>query len=156
MTLLGLRDDYTWDGRAIEQVLDGGPSGGDRGHASRHGGGRGASRFLLDALGAAYKQLNAPFGSFGLDTLDADTTALAGTSAGDASYLATGQQLQACESARSALVPRIQTALLEAETGQRPLGFLEAVSLIGQADRLIAAAHRLESSATPPTRTLCG
>jgi len=77
-------------------------------------------------LGAVYKQLNAPFGRFGLDTLDADTTALAGNSPGDASYLATDGQLQACASARSALVPQIQTALFDAETGQGPLGGFEA------------------------------
>jgi hypothetical protein len=148
MTLLGLRDDYTWDGRAIEQILD-------RAHGSGRGDRGDVSRFLLDALGAAYKQLDAPFGSFGLDTLDADTTALAGTSAGDGSYLATDGQLQACESARSALVPQIQAALFDAETGQRPVGFLEAVSLITRADRLIADAHRLGSSATPPARMLC-
>lgn len=109
----------------------------------------------LDALGAAYKQLDAPFGSFGLDTLNADTKALAGTSAGDGSYLATDGQLQACESARSALVPRIQAPLFDAETGQRQVGFFEAVSLIRRADRLIADARRLGSSTTPPARTLC-
>jgi hypothetical protein len=36
------------------------------------------------------------------------------------------------------LVPRIQTALIEAETGQRPVGVRQAVSLIVQANRLIA------------------
>lgn len=41
------------------------------------------------------------------------------------------------------------------DNGQRPVGFLEAVSLITRADRLIADAHRLGSSATPPARTLC-
>jgi hypothetical protein len=159
MTLLGLRDDYTWDGRAIEQILDqdrgGGWSGHARGRSSRHDGRDGVSRFLLDALGTAYKQLNAPFGSFGLDTLEADTSALAGTSANDAGYRATDGQLQACESARSALVPRIQTALLQAETGQRRLGVVQAVALIAQANRLIADARRLGSSASPPARTLC-
>ncbi len=152
MTLLGLSDDYTWDGRAIEQILDAGPV---HPRSSRHDRGGSVNRILLDVLGAAYKQLDAPFGSFGLDTLDADTSALAGTSPGDADYLATDGQLQACESARSALVPRIQAALLRAETGRRPLDVFQAVSLIGQAHRLIADAHRLESSATPPARTLC-
>ena len=110
----------------------------------------------FQALSAAYKQLDASFGKLRPShTLDADTTALAGTSAGDASYLAADGQLQACESARSALVPRIQAALFDAETGQRPVGFFEAVSLIRRADRLIADAHRLGSSATPPARTLC-
>ena len=159
MTLLGLRDDYTWDGRAIEQIFDGrrgdGRFGHERGHASRHGGASAANRFLLDALGGAYKQLDAPFGSFGLATLGADTTALAGTSSGDSAYEATDQQLQACDAARGALVPKIQAALLAAETGQRPLGFFQTVSLIRQADRLIADAHRLQSSATPPTHPLC-
>src|ERR1700727_354972 len=57
MTLLGLHDDYTWDGRAIEQILDGGPGGADAqgGRGSGHdrsGRGRGrdggrVNRFLL-------------------------------------------------------------------------------------------------------------
>jgi hypothetical protein len=72
----------------------------------------------------------------------------------DGSYLATDGQLHACESARSALVPQIQAALFDAETGQRPVGFIEAVSLITRAE-LISDAHRLGSSATPPARTLC-
>jgi hypothetical protein len=46
--------------------------------------------------------------------------------------------------------------LLAAESGQRPLNAFEAISLITRADRLIAAAHRLESASTPPARTLCG
>jgi hypothetical protein len=80
MTLLGLHDDYRWDGRAIEQILDGGPAArGDGGRGERRfGDGRGRgqlNRFLLDALGASYEQLDAPFGSFGLDTRNADTTA---------------------------------------------------------------------------------
>jgi hypothetical protein len=160
MTLLGLRDDYTWDGRAIEQILDRGPGTGGNGHGSRHANSRGrdrgqVNRFLLDALGAAYKQLDAPFGAFGLDTLDADTTALAGSSPGDAGYLGTDRQLQACDNARSALVPQIQSVLLGAETGQRPLNGFVAISLISRADRLIADAHRLGSSANPPSRMLC-
>jgi hypothetical protein len=157
MTLLGLRDDYTWDGRAIEQILDHGGAGHDGRDNHRSGPGeRGeVNRILLDALGAAYKQLDAPFGSFGLDTLNADTSAVAGNSGNDADYLATDGQLQACDGARGALVPRIQAALLQAETGQRPLSSFEAISLIARADRLIADAHRLESSAAPPARTLC-
>jgi hypothetical protein len=152
MTLLGLRDDYTWDGRAIEQILDAGPA---HPRAPWHDRGGSVNRILLDALGAAYKQLDAPFGSFGLDTLDADTSALGGTSAGDADYLATDSRLEACESARSALVPRIQTALLGAETGRRPLDVFQAVSLIAHANRLIADARHLGSAARPPARTLC-
>ena len=98
------------DGRAIEQIIDrsdGGPDSvsGDRGE--------------LDELGAVYKQLDAPFGEFGLDTLDADTRALATSSTGDAAYTGMDRQLQACESARAGLLPAIQHALGDAEAGGR-------------------------------------
>jgi hypothetical protein len=63
--LLGVRDDYLDDGRVVTQVLDH--------HATPKG---------LDDddtaadLGAAYKQINAPFGQFADDTLVASTAAL--------------------------------------------------------------------------------
>ncbi|MGO9955279.1 MAG: hypothetical protein ACLP50_04775 [Solirubrobacteraceae bacterium] len=152
MTLLGLRDDYTWDGRAIEQMIDGGQ---DRGGGP--GRGRGGDRELLIRLGNIYKQLDAPFGEFGLDTLSADTAALASDSGGDATYLATDQQLQTCESSRSALVARIQAALAGVETGRHPLDPFQVESLIWQARRLIDAARRLSDDAgSPRSGPVCG
>lgn len=144
MSLLGLRDDYAWDGRAIEQML-----------TPARGSGR-AGTGLLDRLGAVYKQLDAPFGAFGLATLNADTRALASSSSGDGEFQATDAQLQACDSARGALVPGIQTALTGAETGSRQLTGRQAEGLIGRARQLIGDARRLERSATPPAQTVCG
>ena len=74
LSLLGLSDSYVMDGRVITQVLD-------------NGGGHGNSRRLSDndhgdtttELGNVYKQLNAPYGAFGLDTLVASTTAIKST-----------------------------------------------------------------------------
>ena len=65
LALLGLRDDYRSDGRALWEFVE--PSvlpRGLRGHRS-----------TLDALGAVYKQLNACVGEFGSNTLAAATTA---------------------------------------------------------------------------------
>jgi hypothetical protein len=156
MTLVGLRDDYTWDGRAIEQIYAHGETGWSGRGRNDHAGASAFGREVLDQLGAAYKQLYAPFGEFGMDTLGADTRSLASDSAGDATYIDSDQQLQACNNARSALVPKIQTALTEAETGQRSLGFAEAESLTSQALRLIGDARRLEEASTPPARPVCG
>ncbi len=142
MTLLGLKDDYTWDGRAIEQIMT--PQ-----VAPAH-------RYLLDLLGGAYKQLDAPFGSFAADTLAADTTALTDSAANDASYVDLVGQLQTCETARSALAARIQTQLAAAETGARSLDPWEALGLTLRAWQLVADTKLLEQDAgSPPTAAVC-
>ena len=65
-SLVGLSDSYEDDGRVITQLLGHGRAAttqGEHGDPSTQ-------------LGDAYKQLNAPFGSFGLDTLVASTAAI--------------------------------------------------------------------------------
>ncbi|HYB28295.1 MAG TPA: hypothetical protein VEF89_16895 [Solirubrobacteraceae bacterium] len=104
MTVLGLHDDYSWDGAAIAQIIgstDGGWGWGSRGQSALPWSIRVNERGY-EELAAAYKQLDAPFGEFGLGTLDADTTALAsGSSSNDGDYTATTSQLQACEGRRT-------------------------------------------------------
>jgi hypothetical protein len=77
LTLLGLHDDYTHDGRAVVQPLyDWAVPQTLRAH-----------RETLIRLGDVYKQLNASFGSFAMDTLKASTKALAsGSAADDSTY----------------------------------------------------------------------
>jgi len=158
MTILGLRDDYSWDGTAIAPII-GSTEGG--GHRWRHGQTSALPWTIrvnergYDALAAAYKQLDAPFGQFGLQTLGADTTALASDTAGDAAYTGTTSQLQACEGERSALVAQIQSVLGAAETGQAPVSGWQALNLIEQATRLIADARALGEAASPPRYTVC-
>src|SRR5712691_11621757 len=85
LTLLGLHDDYGHDGRtvvqplydwAVPQTLI-------------------AHRETLIRLGDVYKQLNAAFGTFAMDTLKASTKALASGSAADDSVYTTIDEQQA-------------------------------------------------------------
>ena len=87
--------------------------------------GRGGDRELLIRLGNVYKQLDAPFGDFGLDTLSADTAALAATRPGTPRTWRPISSSRPARAARSALVARIQAALAGVETGRHPLGFQE-------------------------------
>jgi hypothetical protein len=157
MTVLGLHEDYSWDGAAIAQIIGSAQNGRDwwsRGQNALPWTIRANERGYED-LAAAYKQLNAPFGEFGLNTRDADTSALASNSANDATYTDTTSQLQACESERTALVGQIQSVLEPAESGHAPVSSWEAFDLVGQADRVIDDAKILAGASTPPSFTVC-
>jgi hypothetical protein len=147
LTDLGLHDDYSWDGRAIAQIL-----------SAQDGALPATIKANIDGyerLSGVYKQLDAPFGTFGLQTLDADTHAIATTSPGDGAYLGMDNQLQACESKRQALLPAIQDALYKAESGQQAISRAEETRLYAQARALILDAQTLASSSTPPAQTVC-
>ena len=110
----------------------------------------------IDAnLASAYRQLDAPFGEFGMGTLNADTSALASNSPSDATYTGMDAQLQACNNARAPLVAQIQGVLQAAETGERPVDPRQAGRLVKQADQLIQDASQLAGDSTPPTSTIC-
>ena len=146
LTLLGLRDDYSDDGDTIAQML----SGSALPWTIR------VDKRPYEQLEAAMKQLNAPFGQFGLDTLNADTNALkTGTGGSDSSYTAMDSQLQTCASARSSLAAQIQGVLQEAEDGVAPVNRSEADMLTRQADALIADVNDLTNDSTPPANPVC-
>jgi hypothetical protein len=98
--LLGLTDSYQDDGRVLTQILN-----------------PGAVTPAIDnptgvALGAMYKQLNAPFGEFGLDLLAASTKALAtGSSTDDSAYTGVSDRIAALTSRRDWLAAEIRGAL---------------------------------------------
>ena len=99
--LLGIKDDYTMDGRVMTEIL------------SRPG-----NLNKLTNLGACYKQLNASVGSFGADTLTASTAALAsGSSANDALYTNTTSALTSLADQRDAQATTIKNELNGAEFG---------------------------------------
>jgi len=105
LALLGLRDDYRSDGRALWEFAE--PSAlpvGLRGH-----------RATLDRLGAVYKQLNACVGEFGTNTLTAATRAIRSDTPGDARYRATVAGLTALGQARDRVAGQI-AALLDTAT----------------------------------------
>ncbi len=104
LSLLGLTDDYMPDGRAISQIMDpadmSAPIAGDTSG--------------YDALSTAYKQLDAPFGQFGRDSLKVSTRAVSMTSPNDSTYQAWDSQLAACQAVRAPLVAKIDTLLSDA------------------------------------------
>ena len=158
MTVLGLRDDYNWDGAAIAQIVGSAHNGwGSWPH------GKSALPWTISAnergyedLTTAYQQLDAPFGQFGLNTLNADTSALAGgSSSNDGAYTQTDSQLETCESRRTSLAGQIQSVLQAAERGQAPVSEWEDRYLVGRADRLIADTKTLAGASTPPSYMVC-
>lgn len=132
LSILGLKDDYIHDGRVVtEPLYDWAlPSG------LRHSP-------TLDRLGAVYKQLNAPFGAFAMDTLKASTTALASNDAGDATYTSVEGQITDLTTQRDALAAQIKTLLDTAAFGRHPVSERQVRDLTEQANRLLAQAHAL-------------
>ena len=136
LTLLGLHDDYTHDGRAVVQPLEAWAVP----QTLR------AHRETLIRLGDVYKQLNASFGSFAMDTLKASTKALAsGSTADDSNYTAIENHIQSLTSDRNALAGTIKGALSAAAFDGQALNEQQAKSWIAQANALLAAAHSLGS-----------
>jgi hypothetical protein len=130
MALLRLHDDYTPDGRVLGEVFN--PADLPSGMRSHRG--------TLLALGHVYTQLEAPVGAFGLDTLRASTHALAGNSAGDATYTKTENALQRLGNERDAVGGQMRALLLAAAFGGQPLNVAKARSLIRRGDRLLGQA----------------
>jgi len=136
-TLLGLTPNWQSDGRVLVQALDGSAVPQSlRSH-------RGAFVQLSDA----YKQLNAPFGSFGMDTLTASTKAIqTGSESSDSAYTAFDTQLAQLRGQRDALAAQISAVLNGAAFNGQTLDQHQAQSLIGQAQSLIRQAASLADS----------
>jgi hypothetical protein len=141
MTLLGLSDDYNWDGRAILPMLKLKAAPATLRTAK--------DRAAFEELAAALKQVDAPFGEFGMNTLNADTNAIKSESLEEATYEETDSQLQTCANTRLALVTKILSVLQAAETGTAAVSPTEAKTLTSEADAPIADSKMLPE-ATPP------
>jgi hypothetical protein len=133
MNLLGLKDDYTVDGRLLANDLTGYAlplavkQSGDFGD-----------------LAAIYKQLNASFGLFDMYILKASTKALAsGSNVDDSTYTSTEGQINDLTNERNALADQIKSALNGATFGGQAISDSDAQSLIAQAQDLIDQAHTL-------------
>jgi len=129
--LIGLTDSYASDGRVISEIADQQALPNDL----RGGGDRVAQ------LGAAYKQLNAPFGEFGQQTLVASTTALKSTS--DLTYDSIEAQIATLTAQRNGLAGTIRAALNDAAAGRGRIDEGQARNWITKANDLIARANAL-------------
>jgi hypothetical protein len=138
LTLLGLRDDYRHDGRAVVEALD----------TTALPVSLRAHQPTMVALAGVYKQLNASVGSFGSDTLTASTEALkSGSASDDQTYQRVEAALEALGSSRDQVAGQIKAALHDAAFAGRPLDVPQALRLIVEAKALLAAAHLLAATA---------
>jgi hypothetical protein len=136
LSLLGLTDDYVADGRLVREAL----TGSALPDAVQHSG-----RFVQ--LASTYKQLNAPFGSFAMDTLKASSKALAsGTSTDDSAYTSIESQIQSLTSQRDALALQIKAALNGATFEGQAISNKQAGDYVSQARSLLNQAAALAAS----------
>ena len=136
LTLLGLRDDYNTDGRAVTEIAN--ENALPVSLRVHHP--------WLERLGQTYKQLMASFGSFSMDTLVASTTALSSNSAGDGTYTTIEGQIQALTDQRNALAAEIRAGINDAEFNGTKLSEHQINDWIVRANDLLAQAHDLADS----------
>jgi len=136
LTLLGLRDDYNTDGRAVTEIA----------HESALPVSLRVRHPWLERLGQSYKQLMASFGSFSMDTLVASTAALSSNSDGDATYTTIEGQIQDLTSQRDALAAEIRAGLNDAEFNDTKLSEDQINDWIVRSNALLQQAHDLAAS----------
>jgi hypothetical protein len=132
LELVGLRDDYRHDGRVISEILQG---------YARPSALKQSGSFV--ALAQIYKQLNASFGEFAMDTLKASTKALASTDADDATYTSIEGQIQSLTTQRDTLAAQMIGLLNGAEFNNQAFTDAQAQSLIAQGEALLNQAKAL-------------
>jgi hypothetical protein len=132
LALLGLKDDYSHDGRVLLEDVEGGALP----FSLRQ------KQDTLIQLGAVYKQLDASVGQFGLDTLHISTVAVAsGSASDDTTYTRLESDLTNFGSQRDALASQIITMLEQAEFNNQPINQQQAQNLINQGQALLAQVH---------------
>jgi hypothetical protein len=136
LTLLGLKDDYNTDGRAITQIADENalPVSLRVHHPS------------LEKLAASYKQLMASFGSFSMDTLAASSRALASNSPGDQTYTDTESAIASLTDQRNALASDIRNGFNQAEFDGVKLSENQIKAWTQASDALLVQAANLAAS----------
>lgn len=127
LVLLGLKDDYAHEGRALVEEFDGWaiPAA-----AKKHG--------SFVPLSQALKQIDAPVGPLGLASLQASTLGLKSDDAGDAMYINVETQLASFTTQRDALAAQMLWLLEGAEFNNQPITQQQAKPLIQQAQALLA------------------
>jgi len=127
MALLGLEDDYVHDGRVLFEALS--PAALPHSLTTHYG--------TLLSLARLYKQINAPFGQLGRDSLVVSTTALESNATNDQAYPNLENQIVGWHQRRDAIAGQM-TALLEgAAFNGQPIGQHQAQPLIHQAQALL-------------------
>jgi hypothetical protein len=136
LTLLGLKDDYPHEGRALTEKFVG---------WAQPSAVKQSASFV--ALAEALKQINAAVGPLGLASLHASTVAMeSGSDANDSIYTGIEGQLASFTTERDALAAQILAQLEAAEFNNQPIPEGVAASLIQQAHALVSAVEAYASS----------
>jgi hypothetical protein len=134
MVLLGLKDDYSHDGRALVEDL----TGYARPFALR----KSSGSFVK--LAQIYKQIDACVGQLGLATLKVSTTALeSGSGTDDSTYTNLENQLISVTNQRDALAAQMIALLEGAEFGNQTLSNAQVQPLIAQGQALLNQVNSL-------------
>jgi len=137
LTLLGLRDDYNTDGRAVTEIAN--ESALPVSLRVHHP--------WLERLGQSYKQLMASFGSFSMDTLIASTAALSsGSSSDDSTYTTIEGEIQDLTNQRNALAAEIRAGMNDAEFNGVKLSESQINDWVVRSNALLQQAHDLANS----------
>jgi hypothetical protein len=127
LALVGLKDDYTDDGRVLVEDLTNPP---DK-----------AGQPKYQRLAVCYKQLNSSVGQFGTDLIVADTAALkTGSSTDDSTYDSGLSNITTLGAARDAAAATIKNDLFNAEFNNTPIpganDLKNCESIVAQANAL--------------------
>ena len=134
LSLLGLEDTYVHDGRVLIDQLN----------AEAVPQTLVAHRETLRRLGEVYKQLNAPFGEFGMSALVASTKAVkSGSASDDSTYTSLESSIASLTDERNTLAGKIRAALDGAAFSNEALNEQQAKQYIDDARSLIARAVAL-------------
>jgi hypothetical protein len=126
---LGLPTSYDNDGRAITEILSG--------NAVPHE--VNLHRGVLQQLGAAYKQLDAPFGRLAMASLEVSTAGMVtGNALDDSAYAALDAKLATWLSQRDALADQISAVINGTQFNGTTINVQHALNLAAQAKALIA------------------
>jgi hypothetical protein len=137
LTLLGLKDDYTQDGRVLVEAL----SSSATPPALR------ANAPTVRALGTLYEQLNAPFGDFANATLSASTKAIeSGSATDDSKYTRIENRIADLTAQRNAVASQIHSMLYDAAFNGKPVNPLQAIAPLVRGGALILQARLLAAT----------
>jgi hypothetical protein len=132
MELLGLKDDYSHDGRVIFEILT---------SSALPPAVRAHFNYYVE-LARIYKQLNACVGQLAMYTLQISTNALASSSTNDATYTKLEKQIQQINTQRDAIASRIIALLETVEFGSHD-DTQQATTLTNQGNSLLTNASQV-------------
>jgi hypothetical protein len=138
LSLLGLKDTYVHDGRVLTEVID----------ESVQPSGLREREFAVEEFGSLYKQINAPFGEFAMDSLKVSTAALASNSGNDAIYLALENKIIGWTELRDEIATTMKAMLDGAAFKNKIFNEVKASRLSRRAEDLLDDVRRCAANPT--------